>query len=45
MSFEDRNWHNDCFSCAACSENLVGKGFITDGPDILCPNCAKARLL
>lgn len=45
VSFEDRNWHNDCFSCAECKGNLVGKGFITDGPDVLCPECAKQKLL
>ncbi|XP_035215261.1 four and a half LIM domains protein 2-like [Stegodyphus dumicola] len=45
ISFEDRNWHNDCFMCAECNLSLVGKGFITDGPDILCPECAKQRLM
>ena len=45
ISFEDRHWHNDCFICAQCSTSLVGKGFITDGADILCPECAKARLM
>ncbi|KAM3721068.1 Four and a half LIM domains protein [Dirofilaria immitis] len=42
ISFEDRHWHNDCFICAQCSTSLVGKGFITDAADILCPECAKA---
>ncbi|KAF8790258.1 Four and a half LIM domains protein 2 like protein [Argiope bruennichi] len=45
ISFEDRNWHNDCFMCAECRTSLVGKGFITDGSDILCPECAKQRLM
>ncbi|XP_054723998.1 four and a half LIM domains protein 2-like [Uloborus diversus] len=45
ISFEDRNWHNDCFMCAECCSSLVGKGFLTDGPDILCPDCAKRRLI
>uniref|UniRef100_A0A7E4UY03 Four and a half LIM domains protein 2 n=1 Tax=Panagrellus redivivus TaxID=6233 RepID=A0A7E4UY03_PANRE len=45
ISFEDRHWHNDCFICAQCTTSLVGKGFITDGADILCPECAKARLM
>ncbi|KAK0428365.1 hypothetical protein QR680_010760 [Steinernema hermaphroditum] len=44
ISFEDRHWHNDCFICVQCTTSLVGKGFITDGADILCPECAKARL-
>ncbi|XP_057366891.1 prickle planar cell polarity protein 3-B-like isoform X2 [Daphnia carinata] len=45
ISFEDRHWHNDCFQCASCNASLVGKGFITDGADILCPECAKQRVL
>jgi LIM domain len=45
ISFEDRHWHNDCFQCASCNATLVGKGFITDGADILCPECAKQRVL
>ncbi|KAI6178810.1 Lim-9 [Aphelenchoides besseyi] len=45
ISFEDRHWHNDCFICVQCTASLVGKGFITDGADILCPECAKARLM
>lgn len=44
ISFEDRNWHNDCFLCTSCQTTLVGKGFITDGPDVLCPDCAKSKL-
>jgi hypothetical protein len=44
ISFEDRNWHNDCFNCTGCQTTLVGKGFITDGPDVLCPDCAKSKL-
>uniref|UniRef100_A0A183BID5 LIM domain-containing protein n=1 Tax=Globodera pallida TaxID=36090 RepID=A0A183BID5_GLOPA len=45
ISFEDRHWHNDCFLCSQCTVSLVGKGFITDGADILCAECAKARLM
>ncbi|GAB6023468.1 hypothetical protein CHUAL_008247 [Chamberlinius hualienensis] len=45
ISFEDRHWHNDCFICAVCRNSLVGKGFITDNQDVLCPECAKERLL
>ena len=42
--FESNNWHPDCFVCSGCKDNLVGKGFVTDGPDILCPECAKVKL-
>ncbi|XP_060536450.1 four and a half LIM domains protein 2-like [Cylas formicarius] len=45
ISFEDRHWHNDCFYCAACKTSLVGRGFITDDSDIICPDCAKKKLL
>ncbi|XP_065209760.1 four and a half LIM domains protein 3-like isoform X2 [Planococcus citri] len=44
ISFEDRHWHNDCFICASCKTSLVGRGFITDGDDIICPECAKQKL-
>ncbi|KAG9508947.1 Four and a half LIM domains protein 2, partial [Fragariocoptes setiger] len=45
VTFEDRNWHNDCFVCTDCRQSLVGKGFITDGPnEILCAECARAKL-
>lgn len=45
ISFEDRHWHHDCFICATCKTTLVGRGFITDGPDIICPECAKQKLM
>lgn len=45
ISFEDRHWHNDCFICASCKTSLVGRGFITDGDDIICPDCAKQKLM
>uniref|UniRef100_A0A1L8DMB1 Putative adaptor protein enigma n=1 Tax=Nyssomyia neivai TaxID=330878 RepID=A0A1L8DMB1_9DIPT len=45
ISFEDRHWHNDCFICALCKTSLVGRGFITDGADIICPECAKQKLI
>ncbi|XP_067140227.1 four and a half LIM domains protein 1-like [Centruroides vittatus] len=44
ISFENRNWHKDCFLCTTCKTSLVGKGFITDGSDILCTECAKRKL-
>ncbi|XP_066602067.1 uncharacterized protein [Prorops nasuta] len=45
ISFQDRHWHNDCFICAGCKTSLVGRGFITDGEDIICPECAKQKLM
>ncbi|XP_023244352.1 four and a half LIM domains protein 2-like [Centruroides sculpturatus] len=40
ITFEDRNWHNDCFVCATCKVSLTGRGFFINGDDILCPKCA-----
>lgn len=45
ISFEDRHWHNDCFICGVCKTSLVGRGFITDEDSIICPDCAKAKLM
>lgn len=45
ISFEDRHWHNDCFICAGCKVSLVGRGFITDEEDIICPDCAKSKVM
>ena len=43
ISFEDRHWHNECFLCSMCQQSLVGKGFITDEENIICPDCAKTK--
>ncbi|XP_068165898.1 four and a half LIM domains protein 2-like [Antennarius striatus] len=41
ISFEQRQWHTDCFKCKKCSESLVGKGFLTCKDDILCSECGR----
>ncbi|PAA63787.1 hypothetical protein BOX15_Mlig031352g2 [Macrostomum lignano] len=41
ISFEERHWHSECFVCYKCDINLVGKGFLTDGDEILCPECGR----
>lgn len=41
ISFEDRHWHNECFVCKRCRSSLVGRGFLTEGQDILCPDCGR----
>ncbi len=41
ISFEERQWHNDCFNCKKCSVSLVGRGFLTERDDILVPSVAK----
>ena len=45
ISFEGRHWHNNCFVCSSCKTSMVGKGFITDAEDIICPECAKKKLM
>jgi len=45
ISFEGRHWHSQCFVCATCKTSMAGKGFITDGEGIVCPDCAKAKVL
>uniref|UniRef100_A0A665SXF0 LIM zinc-binding domain-containing protein n=1 Tax=Echeneis naucrates TaxID=173247 RepID=A0A665SXF0_ECHNA len=41
ISFEQRQWHNNCFNCKKCSASLVGRGFLTSNDDIICPDCGK----
>lgn len=41
ISFEERHWHSNCFNCYKCNTSLVGKGFLTDNEDILCPECGR----
>lgn len=39
ISFEERQWHQPCFTCTQCSVSLVGAGFFPDGERILCRDC------
>uniref|UniRef100_A0A3P9MIY2 Four and a half LIM domains protein 3 n=1 Tax=Oryzias latipes TaxID=8090 RepID=A0A3P9MIY2_ORYLA len=39
ISFEDRQWHQSCFTCSQCSVSLVGAGFFPNGDRILCRDC------
>ncbi|OCT92468.1 four and a half LIM domains protein 2 [Xenopus laevis] len=41
ISFEERQWHSDCFNCKKCAISLVGRGFLTERDEILCPECGK----
>ncbi|XP_037552387.1 four and a half LIM domains protein 2-like isoform X2 [Nematolebias whitei] len=41
ISFDERQWHNNCFNCKKCNESLVGRGFLTFSDDIYCPDCGK----
>ncbi|KAJ7405212.1 hypothetical protein BTVI_69706 [Pitangus sulphuratus] len=42
ISFEDRQWHGECFNCAKCSVPLVSREFLTRQDDILCRECGSA---
>uniref|UniRef100_A0A1I8FZW2 Four and a half LIM domains protein 2 n=1 Tax=Macrostomum lignano TaxID=282301 RepID=A0A1I8FZW2_9PLAT len=39
ISFEQRDWHSQCFNCARCGASLVGKGFLADGEKVVCTEC------
>ncbi|XP_037084962.1 four and a half LIM domains protein 2-like [Pollicipes pollicipes] len=45
--FQERSWHNACFTCATCGTSLVGRGFIDADGELLCAtaDCARRRLV
>uniref|UniRef100_A0A8C9RVV4 Four and a half LIM domains 5 n=2 Tax=Scleropages formosus TaxID=113540 RepID=A0A8C9RVV4_SCLFO len=43
ISFEERQWHSECFSCMQCSVSLVGRGFLTHRDDVLCTDCGRDK--
>ena len=45
VAFETLAWHNECFFCATCKVSMVGKGFIQDGNEIVCPECARKKMI
>ena len=45
IAFEKLAWHYECFICAMCNGSMVGKGFIQDEGDIICPECARKKML
>ena len=45
VAFETLAWHNECFYCAMCLESMVGKGFIQDEGKIICPECARKKMM
>ena len=42
ISFEDRHWHSECFVCYKCTASMVGRGFLMNGDEILCPECGRS---
>ena len=45
VTFKDRKWHASCFKCTVCQTNLENSGFLVDGPDLLCHDCAKKKII
>lgn len=43
ISFEERQWHSECFTCMQCSVSLVGRGFLTQRDNILCTDCGREK--
>jgi uncharacterized CHY-type Zn-finger protein len=41
IAFDARQWHAACFCCVRCQAALVGRGFLTDGDDVMCPDCCR----
>ncbi|XP_064595087.1 four and a half LIM domains protein 2-like isoform X2 [Liolophura sinensis] len=42
ISFEERHWHSDCFVCYKCETSMVGRGFLMNEGDIVCPQCGRS---
>ena len=45
IAFEKLAWHYECFICGLCNESMVGKGFIQEEGSIICPECARKKML
>lgn len=43
ISFEERQWHSECFTCVQCAVSLVGRGFLTQRDNILCTDCGREK--
>ncbi|EGW09341.1 four and a half LIM domains protein 1 [Cricetulus griseus] len=41
VSFEENSWHDYCFNCKSCSENLANKRFVFHEEELYCIDCAK----
>ena len=45
ITYDGKHWHSECFKCGFCEESMAGKGFIQDGEDIICPDCATKKFM
>ncbi|XP_031558868.1 testin-like isoform X2 [Actinia tenebrosa] len=39
-TLDESNFHKDCFMCSRCSRSLASEGFVREGMELLCANCA-----
>lgn len=39
-TLDESNFHKDCFMCSRCSRSLASEGFVREGTELLCANCA-----
>lgn len=39
-TLDESNFHKDCFMCSRCQRSLASEGFVRDGMELLCANCA-----
>uniref|UniRef100_UPI00358E5764 four and a half LIM domains protein 2-like n=1 Tax=Myxine glutinosa TaxID=7769 RepID=UPI00358E5764 len=39
VTFEDKEWHSDCFCCSLCGRSLLGQGFLPVPQGLACPEC------
>ena len=44
MSSEGFIWHESCFACVFCENNLIGKPFLKHTAGLLCQNCYEERM-
>ncbi|XP_055500082.1 four and a half LIM domains protein 1a [Leucoraja erinacea] len=41
VTYEERQWHKDCFKCRKCYGSLANKRFVTHNRDVYCSDCGK----
>ncbi|KAM4040768.1 four and a half LIM domains protein 5 isoform 1-T2 [Anomaloglossus baeobatrachus] len=41
ISFEDCQWHSDCFACSKCKVSLIGQKFLSQQSQVFCTECGQ----
>ncbi|XP_032238215.2 testin isoform X2 [Nematostella vectensis] len=39
-TLEESNFHKECFMCSRCGRSLASEGFVREGDELLCGDCA-----